>query len=78
MCLDEERTELATVVNHKTPLARGGEDVDENTENLCDRHDAEVTARQFGRAAPIEGRGVGVNGRPTSPDHPWNRGLRPS
>jgi 5-methylcytosine-specific restriction enzyme A len=76
MCLDDGRTELATVVNHIKPLARGGEDVDDNTENLCARHDAEVTARQFGQAAPIEARGVAVDGRPTSPDHPWNRARR--
>jgi 5-methylcytosine-specific restriction protein A len=75
MCLDEGRTELATVVNHIVPLAHGGEDIDDNTENLCDRHDDIVTAQQFGKAAPIEGRGVGANGRPTSSDHPWN--LRP-
>ena len=71
-CLEEGRTELATIVNHKIPLARGGEDVDENTENLCDRHDAIVTAAQFGKAAPIEARGIGADGRPTSPDHAWN------
>lgn len=74
-CLEEGRTELATVVNHIVPLARGGEDVDDNTENLCARHDAEVTARQFGLAVPIEGRGIGEDGRPTNPSHPWNRGL---
>lgn len=73
MCLELGRTTLATVVNHKIPLALGGEDVDENTENLCGPHDDEVTARQFGRAAPIEGKGIGTNGRPTSPDHPWNK-----
>lgn len=75
-CLAEDRVTLATVVNHITPLARGGEDVDENTENLCAEHDAIVTARQFGKAQPIEGKGVGRDGRPTSPDHPWNRGDR--
>ncbi len=76
MCLDEGRTTVATVVNHKLPLARGGEDVDDNTENLCRRHDDEVTARQFGKAAPIEARGVGVSGRPTSADHAWNAPKR--
>jgi 5-methylcytosine-specific restriction protein A len=73
MCLDEDRTELATVVNHIVPLARGGEDVDDNTENLCHRHDLVVTAAQFGQAAPIEARGIDASGRPTSSDHPWNR-----
>lgn len=74
MCLDEGRTEVATVVNHKNPLALGGDDIDENTENLCGRHDAIVTARQFNRAAPVAARGIDASGRPTSADHPWNRG----
>ena len=47
-CLKEGRTTLATVVNHKVPLAHGGSDDDENTENLCKRHDDEATAKQFG------------------------------
>ena len=48
-CLEEERSVLATVVNHKIPLAHGGPDTDENTENLCKRHDDEATAAQFGK-----------------------------
>jgi 5-methylcytosine-specific restriction protein A len=72
-CLEEGRTTVATVVNHKIPLARGGDDVDENTENLCARHDELVTAQQFGMQAPIEARGVNIAGRPTSADHAWNR-----
>ena len=74
MCEAEGRTRLATVVNHKIPLARGGEDVDENTENLCGPHDAIVTAAQFGKAEPVRAKGIGKDGRPTSADHPWNRG----
>lgn len=74
MCDAEGATALATVVNHKVPLAHGGLDVDENTENLCARHDGIVTARQFGQAQPIKAKGVGRDGRPTSVDHPWNRG----
>lgn len=73
MCLAEGRTTLATVVNHKVPLAKGGSDLDSNTENLCARHDAEVTARQFGHRAPINDRGVDVEGRPSAPGHLWNR-----
>lgn len=73
-CLTEGVTTLATVVNHKLPLAHGGLDVDENTENLCGRHDAIVTAAQFGKAQPVKAKGIGRDGRPTSADHPWNRG----
>jgi len=64
---------LATVVDHIVPLARGGQDVDGNTRNLCDQHHEEVTTEQFGRAGPVEGRGVDRGGRPTDPAHPWNR-----
>jgi 5-methylcytosine-specific restriction protein A len=76
MCDDEGLVVLATVVNHKVPLAHGGEDIDSNTENLCARHDAIVTARQFGKSVPTEGKGIGRDGRPTSADHPWNRTRR--
>jgi hypothetical protein len=58
------------------PLAQGGEDVDENTENLCTPCHLEATAEQFGHAEPIRGRGVGRDGRPTSGDHPWNHASR--
>ena len=78
MCEDEGIVEAATVVNHKVPLVQGGSDEDENTENLCARHDRIVTARQFGQAEPIEARGIGRSGRPTSPAHPWNRARRPA
>lgn len=73
MCDDEGLTTFATVVDHRTPLALGGTDEDSNTRNLCDRHHTIVTAQQFGHALPVEGKGIGRDGRPTSPDHPWNR-----
>ena len=61
-CLAEGRTSLATVVNHKTPLAHGGSDEDENTENLCRACDLVETARQFGLRAPRQE--IGVDGWP--------------
>lgn len=72
-CLGKGVTRLATVVNHKQPLAHGGSDEDSNTENLCRSCDLIETARVFGHSEPIEAKGIGRNGRPTSPDHPWNR-----
>ncbi|TZG28583.1 HNH endonuclease [Sphingomonas montanisoli] len=72
-CEAAGRVTLATRVDHIQPLALGGEDVDENTRNLCEPCHLEVTAEQFNHAAPIEGRGIGRDGRPTSADHPWNR-----
>lgn len=70
---------LADEVDHINPLALGGSDADSNTRNLCKPCHDEVTAEQFGHAHPVKGRGVNRAGRPTSADHPWNRGgARPA
>lgn len=61
MCLVEGKTVIATVVNHKIPLAHDGSDDDYNTENLCGDHDRIVTARQFGHKVKQE---IGVDGWP--------------
>jgi 5-methylcytosine-specific restriction protein A len=47
-CSTKGITRLATIVNHKLPLAHGGLDVDSNTENLCAECDQAETARLFG------------------------------
>lgn len=62
-CLPKDIVRLATVVNHVLPLAHGGEDVDENTENLCRECDLEVTAEQFGFKKRIA---VGDDGWPVT------------
>ncbi len=72
-CTAAGRVREAIVVNHKIPLAHGGSDEDSNTENLCKPCDLVATAKQFEHQAPVEARGIARNGRPTSPDHPWNR-----
>lgn len=72
-CGDRGRTTLATVVDHIVPLALGGSDEDENTRNLCEPCHLEVTAEQFGHREPVKAKGVDRRGRPTDPDHPWNR-----
>jgi 5-methylcytosine-specific restriction protein A len=72
-CLELNRVTPAVVVNHITPLAHGGSDEDSNTENVCREHDLIETAKQFGHQVTADGRGIGRSGRPTSPDHPWNR-----
>lgn len=69
-CTERGYTVFATVVDHIVPLALGGADEDRNTRNLCDACHAEATADQFGHRMPG---GVGADGRPTSPNHPWNR-----
>ena len=52
---------VATVVNHIIPLAHGGSDDDDNTENLCRPCDLEVTAEQFGHKRKQT---IGVDGWP--------------
>jgi 5-methylcytosine-specific restriction protein A len=47
-CLEEGKTALATIVDHIHPLSLGGQDIDENTRNLCDPHNEKRTAEQFG------------------------------
>ena len=42
----------ADVVDHIVPLALGGEDIDDNTRNLCDEHHQIRTAEQFGYRPP--------------------------
>ncbi|CAN5369360.1 hypothetical protein BH10PSE14_BH10PSE14_04480 [soil metagenome] len=71
-CLAKGLTTIADVVDHTLPLAQGGEDVDDNTRNLCDPCHLEVTAEQFeqGRAKGMGG--CDANGIPTDPAHPWN------
>lgn len=61
MCLPQ-RVTLATVVDHIRPLAHGGADTDENTRNLCDEHNAQVTAEQFDLKAPVQA--IGQDGWP--------------
>jgi len=51
----------AKIVNHIIPLAHGGSDEDENTENLCRECDLIVTAEQFGHRPRVT---VGLDGWP--------------
>ena len=71
-CQKAGRIEAATEVNHIIPLALGGEDVDENTENLCTPCHRTVTAEQFGHRLF----GCDESGLPTDPRHPWRAGGR--
>lgn len=72
MCIDEGKTTVAVVVDHKTPLALGGLDEDWNTRNLCKPHHDQVTAEQFGFDVAAGGGGTDRSGRPTGPGHAWN------
>lgn len=72
-CKAKGLTTRAERPDHIVPLALGGEDVDSNIRCLCVPCHAVRTAEQFQHKDPVEGKGVDRKGRPTSPDHPWNR-----
>jgi 5-methylcytosine-specific restriction protein A len=60
-CKAKGRTEVATEVDHIKPLSLGGEDIDENTQNLCRPcHDAK-TKRDFGHKSKPT---IGIDGWP--------------
>lgn len=60
-CQDRGIAKPASVVDHITPLSKGGSDEDDNTRNLCDPCHADVTAEQFGHRLKQE---IGVDGWP--------------
>lgn len=53
----------ATVVDHIIPLAKGGDDTDANTRNLCGPCHDKVTAEQFGYRKKLR---FGADGWPVS------------
>jgi 5-methylcytosine-specific restriction endonuclease McrA len=57
------RTTAASIVNHIIPLAHGGPDEDDNTENLCRPCDLVVTAEQFNHKQRVQ---IGEDGWPVS------------
>ena len=61
MCQAEGRTTAATIVDHIKPLALGGEDIDENTRNLCHPCHTKRTAEQFGHRSCLS---IGTDGWP--------------
>lgn len=61
MCQAKGITRIADEVDHITPLAKGGQDIDENTRNLCQEHHLQVTAEQFGHRKRVT---TGLDGWP--------------
>lgn len=55
---------IAKVVDHIIPLSKGGPDTAENTRNLCDEHNLERTAEQFGLKSPVQA--IGLDGWPAA------------
>lgn len=61
LAAEPKRIAIATVVNHIVPLAHGGSDEDQNTENLCGECDRKTTAKQFNHRYKQP---IGVDGWP--------------
>lgn len=73
LCVECEKRGLiraATELDHVVPLFKGGEDIESNRQGLCGDCHAEKTRRDMGQRAKAP---IGVDGRPTDPNHHWNR-----
>ncbi len=76
ICLKAGRVTAATVADHIAPH-RGDYDLfwDGPLQSLCDEYPwrchSSVKQREERGAAPV---GNDIEGRPTDPNHPWNRG----
>ena len=71
-CTRNGRVTVGTIADHVVPLAKGGTGAGSNYQLLCqDCSDAKTLVDKGAIARPKGG--VGRDGRPTSPDHPWNR-----
>jgi 5-methylcytosine-specific restriction protein A len=71
-CTRQGRSTRGTVADHIKPLAQGGTGVRSNYQLLCRGCSDTKTLADKGQTARPKG-GVGCDGRPTDPAHPWNR-----
>lgn len=61
ICKEEGRITAATVPDHIIPLAKGGEDTDENIRCLCAACHDRVTRQEFGHKQRVT---IGADGWP--------------
>ena len=75
MCLEQERVEVATVVDHKTPhRGRWEKFIDpDNFQSLCKKHHDSTKQRMEKRGGQVE-IGGDEHGIPLDPNHHWNCG----
>jgi len=72
-CTRQGRTTLGRIADHKVPKAKGGTDDRSNYQLLCDPCSDAKTLAEKGHDPDAVKAGVDVSGRPTDPNHPWNR-----
>ena len=67
-CLEVGIVKGAIQIDHRIPLFQGGEDTDENRQNLCDECHKAKTVTERGDTLRL---GCDVNGNPADPTHHW-------
>lgn len=70
-CARQGRTTAGKIADHVIPLAKGGTGERSNYQLLCQQCSDAKGLMDKGREASAGG--VDRSGRPTSPDHPWNK-----
>ncbi|MFZ2996263.1 HNH endonuclease [Sphingobium sp.] len=71
-CTRHDRATPGTIADHIVPLSRGGTGYRSNYQLLCKPCSDAKTLADKGATAK-DAAGVGRDGRPTDPSHPWNR-----
>lgn len=71
-CTRKGHVAVGKIADHKVPLAQGGTGDRSNYQLLCQDCSDRKTLADKGQSARPKG-GVDATGRPTDPNHPWNR-----
>lgn len=69
-CTRQGRSTIGTIADHIVPLSQGGSGDRSNYQLLCLPCSDAKSRIEAGKRG---GRGVDRSGRPTDPNHPWNR-----
>lgn len=75
-CSRNGKVTVGTIADHIIPKAKGGGDERGNYQLLCEPCSDAKTLIESGAKPKPEGAGIARSGRPSSPDHPWNKAGR--